>query len=89
MASIIFAEAFIEDMTGVSLASKRAEIMQNIALLEHFPEIGSGLVPSSIRASYGSAVRKLVVNPFDIIYEYHVEVDTVHVLGLIHQRAAR
>ena len=89
MASLIFAEAFLDDMAGVAVASKRAKIMQSISLLEHVPEIGSGIVPASIREAYGPSVRKLVVNPFDVIYEYHPEHDAVHILGLIHQRRAR
>ena len=89
MANVVFAEAFIEDMAGVALARKRTEIMRSVALLEHVPEIGSGIVPASIRKAYGTSVRKLIVNPFDIIYEYHPSDDTVHVLGLIHQRTAQ
>ena len=89
MAELVFAEAFIEDMTQVILKSKRDEIMGVISLLESAPGIGSNLVPSSIRKTYGSSVRKLVVSPFDVVYEYCEEVDQVHILGLVHQRAAR
>lgn len=89
MASLVFAEAFVEDMTQVILKSKRDEILGSVALLEHVPNIGSTIVPASIREAYGQSVRKLIVDPFDIVYEYHEAEDAVHILGLIHQRAAR
>ena len=89
MASLIFAEAFVEDMTQVVLKSKREEIMGSIALLEHAPSIGSTIIPASIRSAYGQSIRKLIVDPFDVVYEYREDEDTVHILGLIHQRAAR
>lgn len=89
MAEVLFTEGFLEDMAQVERADKRREIMRVLALLPHTPEIGSRALPPSIRASYGDTVRKLVIAPFDVIYEYHGDKDEVHVLALIHQRQAR
>lgn len=87
MASIDFAEEFIEDMLQVEISSKEEEIFEAISLLEEAPEIGSQILPLSIRRRFGSDVRKLVVKPFDVIYQYYPESDLVYVVGLWHQRA--
>lgn len=88
MADVVYTEGFIEDFLHVALRSKRDEIMHFVDLLASFPEIGSSHIPRSIAQLYGGNVRKLVVNPFDIVYEYDERRDEVHILGLIHQRAA-
>ena len=88
VAKLVYSDAFIEDMTAVKLASKRAEIFDKADLLSDFPDLGSANVPESIRANFGSSVRKLVVSPFDVIYEHDPEASSVNILGLVHQRAA-
>ena len=88
MARLIYSDAFIEDMLTVELENKREEILTKVDLLSNFPDLGSRNIPDSIRARYGDSVRKLVTSPFDVVYEHDASSDTVHVLGLIHQRAA-
>lgn len=88
MAKLVYSDAFIEDMTTVEFASKRDEIFNKLDLLSDFPDLGSANVPESIRLRFGSSVRKLVVSPFDVVYEHDWEADSVHILGLVHQRAA-
>ena len=88
MAEIVYTDAFIEDMLSVQLEGKRDEVFQRVDLLSSFPELGSANIPDSITRRHGDNVRKLVVNPFDVIYEYSPDEDTVYVLGLVHQRAA-
>jgi plasmid stabilization system protein ParE len=88
MPSLIYTEGFVDDMAQVELASKRQEIFRYTDLLSEFPELGSRNVAKSIVETYGDFVRKLVVKPFLIIYEYHADEDTVYILGLDHQRAA-
>ena len=51
------------------------------------PRWGRGYCP--LQSSDASAVRKVVVDPFDIIYRYFAEQDLVYVVGLVHQRAAQ
>lgn len=89
MAEIVFTEGFMADAAIVEREEKLDEILDTIALLEDAPEIGPAILPASIRRRYGSQVRKLVVRPFDIIYDYLPKDDAVVVLTLIHQRGAR
>ena len=89
MAEIVFTEGFMADAAIVEREEKLDEILDTIALLEDAPEIGSAILPASIRRRYGSQVPKLVVRPFDIIYDYLPKDDAVVVLTLIHQRGAR
>lgn len=89
MTKIEITEGFVEDITQVYLDSKREEIWYAVSLLEHAPEIGSKILPSSIRRRFGESVYKVVVNPFDIIYRYSADQDTVYVVGLVHQRIAQ
>ena len=88
MPEIRYAEQFIEDASSIQLASKRGEVRRRIEQLAGFPEIGSANLPVSIVERFGGNVRKLVVNPFIVVYEIDQENDAVNVLGLIHQRAA-
>lgn len=88
MAEIVFTEGFMADAAVVQLESKMDEILDRIALLESSPELGASILPASIRRRYGPQARKLVVRPFDIIYDYLPAEDCVVVLTLIHQRGA-
>ena len=89
MAEIVFTEGFMADAAIVEREEKLDEILDTIALLEDAPEIGSAILPASIRRRYGSQVRKLVVRPFDILYDSLPKHDAVVVLTLSHQRGAR
>ena len=42
-----------------------------------------------IRAEFGEGVLKMVVDPFDIFYEYFEQAETVYVYTLVFQRHAR
>lgn len=77
------------DAAIVEREDKLDEILDTIALLESTPEIGSAILPASIRRRFGPQARKLVVRPFDIIYDYLPKADAVVILALIHQRGAR
>lgn len=88
MAKLVYADAFLNDLVAVEQASKRDEIFDKVDLLADFPDLGSANLPVSILSRYGTTVRKLVVSPFDVVYEYDPASDEVHVLGLIHQRSA-
>ena len=88
MADLVFTEGFINDMTKVELSTKRVEIMRTIDLLSSFPDMGSRNLPASIRERFGANIRKLVVRPFLVIYEYNQETDAVYIYGLDHHREA-
>ena len=42
----------------------------------------------SIRSEFGTGVRKLAVNPFDLVYTYDAERDIVFIEAPIRQRTA-
>ena len=88
MPEIRYADQFIEDASAIELPSKRLEVRRRIEQLADFPEIGSRNLPASIVELYGPSVRKLVVKPFIVVYEFDIDGNVVDVLGLVHQRAA-
>lgn len=89
MANIDFSEVFVENMLKVRLESKRNEIYEKIELLAFAPEMGSRILPESVVRRFGREVRKVVVDPFDIIYRYFPEEDLIFVEGLLYQREVR
>lgn len=89
MAEVVVSEGFVEDMVQVRLESKRDEIWYAVSLLEYAPEMGSKILPASVKRRFGETARKVVVDPFDVIYRYYSERDMVYIVGLVHQRAAQ
>jgi hypothetical protein len=89
MAQIRITEGFIDDMLQVQNESKQNEIWYALSLLETFPEMGSRILSPTIKQRFGSNVRKIEVNPFDVIYRYIPEDNLLCIEGLIHQRAVR
>lgn len=57
-------------------------------MIEEFPESGSRSLPATIVDEFGLHVRKCVVGPFDVIYEYDPANETVMLHGLVSQRQA-
>ena len=51
-----------------------------------FPRIGTPEIAPSISEEFGEDVMRVVVKPFDLIYEYDEATDTVYLYGLIHNR---
>lgn len=88
MAKLIILPSFFEDTDYVHSMDKLDEILDAVASLESFPNRGSNLLSDSIISQYGNGVKKLIVNPFDVIYEYLENEDTVLVHALLHQKAA-
>lgn len=56
--------------------------------IEVASDIGLKAVPESIRSEFGTGVRKLAANPFDLVYTYDAEHGIAFIEALIHQRAA-
>lgn len=56
--------------------------------IEAAGDICSKAVPESIRSEFGADVRKLAVNPFDLVYTYDAERDIVFIEATIRQRTA-
>ena len=89
MARMIYTEGFLDDAACVYSPKVQADLENALAAIEAFPRIGSADVPSSIREQFGDGVLKAIVKPFDLIYEYLEEADSVVVYGLVPFRAAR
>lgn len=89
MPKLEFSERFVTDLASV--ASKRLEqrILDNLDNIELFAEFGSPDIPVSIREEFDGDIRKIAVNPFDLIYTYYADKDLCRVEALIHQKAAR
>lgn len=89
MAKMVYAPRFAEELSRVVSPRVEAKIYETLEIIEQVPSIGSRNIPSMIRAEFGEGVLKMVVDPFDIFYEYFESVDTVYVYTLVFQRQAR
>lgn len=57
-------------------------------MIEGAGDIDSKAVPESIRSEFGAGIRKLAVNPFDLVYAYDAERGIVFIEAPIRQRTA-
>ena len=89
MPRLEYSERFADDLAPVTSAKVEARVRAALDNVEAFGDFGSRVVPNSIREDFGEGVRKVVVNPFDLVYTYYPEKDLVRVEALVHQRAAR
>lgn len=88
MPRLEFSARFADDLSLVESGRLEARILADLDNIEAFGEFGSAAIPESIKEKFGPEVRKVAVNPFDLIYSYYSEQDLVRVEALIHQRAA-
>ncbi len=86
---MIYTEGFLEDVANVYSPRVQENLASVLSAVETFPRIGSQSIPASIKERFGERVLKVVVEPFDLIYEYLEEADAVVVYGLVPFRAAR
>lgn len=89
MANMVYSPRFARELARVTSVRVERKIYKILGIVEEIPRIGSTNIPGSIRAEFGENVMKMVVDPFDIFYEYFEELDTVYVYTLVHQRQAR
>lgn len=83
-----FSERFAADLALMESPKLEARIMSCLDNIEMLGEFGSANIPDSVKLEFGGCVRKVAVNPFDLIYSYYPQLDLVRVEALIHQRAA-
>lgn len=88
MPRLEYSERFADDLALVETRKLEQRILACLDSIELFGEYGSPLVPDSIRAAYGDGVRKVAVNPFDLIYTYYPDRDLARIEALVHQKAA-
>lgn len=89
MPRLEFSERFVNDMSFIESAKLEARILENLDNIEMFGEFGSSYIPSSIKKDFGEGLRKVAVNPFDLIYTFYKDQDFVRVEALVHQRQVR
>ena len=83
MPKVQLTERFVEDASTVWSDRVLSHIYDSVGSLESFPLMGSADVPESVVREFGTGVRKCVVAPFDLIYEYDEQNDTVVVYNLV------
>ena len=83
MPKVQLTERFVEDASAIWSDRVLAHVNRVVRLLESFPLMGSTDVPQSIIREFGTNVRKCVIAPFDLVYEYDELHDTVAVYGLV------
>lgn len=88
MPKLEYSERFVNDLALIESPKLEARILADLDNIELFGEFGSSNIPKSIKEQFGTGVRKLAVNPFDLIYTYYPEKDLVRVEALVHQKAA-
>lgn len=89
MPRLEYSDRFAGDLARVTSPKVEARVYEALDNIEAFEDFGSRLVPESIRREFGEGVRKVVVNPFDLVYTYYPEEDLARIEALIHQRAAK
>ena len=83
MAEVRLTERFVDDASQIWSDRVWNRVQRAVALLESFPEMGSPDVPPSVQREFGTTVRKYVIVPFDLVYEYDSVADVVTVHGLV------
>lgn len=89
MAKVVYANQYLDAVAAIYSERVLLKILSLMRTLEEAPEIGSKNVPASIKEEFGNTVYKIPVASFDIVYQYHRQQDTVHVLALVPQRMAK
>lgn len=88
MTKLLYSDRFASDLAGVTSANIERKIFDILDTIEAAGDIGSKAELESIRSEFGTGVRKLAVNPFDLVYTYDAERDIVFIEAPIHQRTA-
>lgn len=89
MPRLEYSYRFADDLAAIYSASLETRILAYLDNIRAFAEFGSRNVPASIREEFGEGVRKVAVNPFDLIYTLDEENGIAYIEALVHQRAAR
>ncbi len=83
MPKVELTERFINDAAQIWSDQVLDHVYSVVTVLESFPQLGSTDIPQSVRREFGFNVRKCVVVPIDLIYEYDEDADTVYIYGLV------
>lgn len=88
MTKLLYSDRFASDLAGVTFENIERKIFDILDTIEAAGDIGSKAELESIRSEFGTGVRKLAVNPFDLVYTYDAERDIFFIEAPIHQRTA-
>lgn len=88
LTKLLYSNRFASDLAGVTSANIERKIFDILDVIEGAGDIDSKAVLESIRSEFGTGVRKLAVNPSDLVYTYDAERDIVFIEAPIHQRIA-
>lgn len=89
MPRLVFSDRFASDLAPIESAILEARIIAALDNIQMFGEFGSSNIPESVKLQFGGEVRKIAINPFDLIYSYYLDCDLVRVGALVHQKMAR
>lgn len=89
MPKLEYSERFAADLAQVTSAKVEKRVLAALDSIEAFGGYGSRNVPDSIRRSFGDGIRKVVVDPFDLVYTYYPDEDLIHIHALVHRKAAK
>ncbi len=84
MAEVIVYRGFLKSRSEVQSERIRKRIDAMLKTIEATPGVGSALVADSIRLAFGNNIRKALVLPYEIIYEYDPPSDTVYIYALLY-----
>lgn len=88
MPRVEFSHRFAEDLALVRSEKVESAVYSVLESVRLFGGMGSLNVPRSIREEFEGGVRKVAVNPFDLVYTYYPDEDLVRIEALVHQKAA-
>lgn len=89
MPRLEYAERFVRDFASILPSKLEQRILSDLDGIEAFGDFGSSNIPASIKKEFGVGVRRVAVNPFDLIYTHYPEQDLCRIEALVHQRTAR
>lgn len=89
MPKLEFSERFASDLAAITSCRLEARILSDLDNIEAFGGFGNADVPDSIKAEFGAGVRRVAVNPFDLVYTFYPELDLCRIEALVHQRSVR
>ena len=89
MPRLEYSERCAKDLARVTSPKVEARVYEALDNIEAFEDFGSRLVPESIRSEFGAGVRKVAVNPFDLVYTCYPDEGVARIEALVHQRMAR
>ena len=89
MARLLFSNQFLDDAATVRSPRANEHLHGVLRMIERFPESGPARRRASAIDRLGPDVRTCAISPFDLVYRYDRESDTVYLYGLVNQKTAR